>query len=183
MIQAFRGLLCGLLLMLLAPSLQAAGKPSEVLDEFHKSLRTNQPDKVMAILSADAVIYEQGFAEVSRDEWLRKQLGNAIAFARDTERRVVRRQAGESGNMAWVISTTQTTIDVPDRKVVLDGAETAILRLEGGDWKIVHLHWSAHEAAPEDAAKAAATEKESNYAAPAKPSTKAPVAGRKKKKH
>lgn len=182
MIRPLRGLLCGLLLTVLAPSLQAAGKPSEVLDEFHKSLRTNQPDKVMAILSADAVIYEQGFAEVSRDEWLRKQLGNAIAFARDTERRVVRRQTGESGNMAWVISTTQTTIDVSDRKVVLDGAETAILRLDGSDWKIVHLHWSAHEAAPEDAAKA--TEKESNYSAPAKPSAKAPVArSSKKKKH
>jgi ketosteroid isomerase-like protein len=178
---SLRGLLCGLLLSLLAPSLQAAGKPSEVLDEFHKSLRTNQPDKVMAILSADAVIYEQGFADVSRDEWLRKQLGNAIAFARDTDRRVVRRQAGESGDMAWVISTTQTTIDVSDRKVVLEGAETAILRLEGGDWKIVHLHWSAHEASPDDAAKP--TQKESNSAAPRKPSAKAPIARSTKKKH
>ena len=145
---------CAALLMLaIAPALHAA-KPTEALDDFHKALRTNQPDKVVEALTRDAVIYEQGFAETSRDEWVRKQLGNAIAFARDTERRVVRRQAGEAGNTAWVISTTQTLIDVSDRKVMLEGAETAILRLEGSDWKIVHLHWSAHEATPEDTAKA-----------------------------
>src|SRR5690606_7053108 len=114
----------------------------------------NQPDKVLDLLAKDALVYEQGFAETSRDEWARKQLGTAIAFARDTERRVVRRQASEAGDAAWVISTTQTLLDVGERKLMLEGAETAILRRDGADWRIVHLHWSAHEASEEDTAKA-----------------------------
>lgn len=171
MIAALR-VACMALLLTAAPALQAA-KPSEALDDFHKALRTNQPDKVVDALARDALIYEQGFAETSRDEWVRKQLGNAIAFARDTERRVVRRQAGEAGNAAWVISTTQTILDVSDRKVMLEGAETAILRLEGSNWKIVHLHWSAHEASAEDTAKATQQEADAPSQAPSKSKSKA----------
>ncbi|MGQ0701207.1 MAG: nuclear transport factor 2 family protein [Panacagrimonas sp.] len=125
-----------------------AASPTETLDVFHQALRENQSDTVLVVLAVDAVIYEQGFAETSRDEWVRNQLGPAIAFARDSERRVLRRASGESGDMAWVISSTQTKIKVVDRPLILEGAETAILRREGGGWKIVHLHWSAHDAEP-----------------------------------
>ncbi|MGH8518601.1 MAG: nuclear transport factor 2 family protein [Panacagrimonas sp.] len=140
--------------LLMHVPLLSAAKPSETLDRFHRALRGNEPDKVLDALSKDAVIYEQGFAETSRDEWARKQLGPAIAFARDTDRRVIRRRAGEDDRAAWVISRTQTFVDVSDRKVMLEGAETAILRREGKQWKIVHLHWSAHEAGAEETAKA-----------------------------
>lgn len=122
---------------------------SETLDAFHQALRKNQPDRVLARLAKDVVIYEQGFAETSRDEWARKQLGTAIAFARDTQRRVLRRISGGSGDTAWIVSTTETVLDVSERKVVFEGAETAVLRRERGEWKIVHLHWSAHEAPDE----------------------------------
>ena len=135
-----------LLLAAVCATAAAAGSASEALDSFHKALRKNEPDKVLAVLAKDAVIYEQGFAESSRDEWARKQLGTAIAFARDTERRVLRRVSGSSGDAAWFMSATETVLDVSERKVVFEGAETALLRREGGEWKIVHLHWSAHEA-------------------------------------
>lgn len=135
------------LLVTFCASGTAAGNAAEALDGFHKALRKNEPDKVLDALAKDAVIYEQGFAETSRDEWARKQLGNAIAFARDTERRVLRRVSGSSGDAAWFMSTTETVLDVSERKVVFKGAETALLRREAGEWKIVHLHWSAHEAA------------------------------------
>jgi len=174
--------ICASLLLAVLPALQAAARPSEVLEEFHGALRTNRPDAVLQILAKDAVIYEQGFAETSRDEWARNQLGNAIAFARDTKRRVVRSEAGESGDAAWVISTTQTMLDVSDRKVMLEGAETAILRRVGSDWKIAHLHWSAHEASEEDTARAVLDKSDPASAkAPAKRSRNA-VSDPKKKK-
>lgn len=136
-----------LLLALAAGASHAAGKPSETLDRFHQALRDNQPGEALALLADDAVIYEQGFSEISRDEWARQQLAAAIAFARDTERRVLRRAAASSGDTAWFTSTTQTVLDVTTRQVVMDGAETAILRRgQDGRWKIVHLHWSAHQA-------------------------------------
>jgi ketosteroid isomerase-like protein len=125
----------------------AANDPADTLEAFHAALRGNQPERVLDQLASDAVIYEQGFSDTSRDAWARKQLGNAIAFARDTERRVLHRQSGQTGDHAWVLSTTQTALDVTTRQVVMNGAETAMLRREAdGRWKIVHLHWSAHEA-------------------------------------
>lgn len=135
-----------LLAMVVGTPAQAAKTASETLDEFHKALRGNQPDTVLALLAKDAVIYEQGFAEATRDEWVRKQLGPAIAFARDTERRVLSRQTGSARGLVWIASTTRTVIDASGSQVVLEGAETAVLRREGEDWQIVHLHWSAHEA-------------------------------------
>lgn len=143
---AVAGLALLLGMMVHAPAALAAKTAAETLDAFHKALRENQPDRVLALLAKDAVLFEQGFAEATRDEWVRKQLGPAIAFARDTERRVLSRQSGSARGLVWIASTTQTVIDAGGRQVVLEGAETAVLRREGEDWSIVHLHWSAHEA-------------------------------------
>ncbi len=127
-------------------SVAADSTPSAVVDSFHKALRLNQPEKAVGLLSLDALIYEQGFSEISRDEWIQQQLGPAIAFAGDSDRRVVRRSSRISGDAAWVMSSTQTMVKLPERELVFNGGETAILQKEGDVWKIVHLHWSAHEA-------------------------------------
>lgn len=138
-----------LLLAFAAPGF-AVGTAVDAIDAFHKALREKAADKALGMLAEEAVIYEQGFAEVSRKEWARKQLGTAVMFASDTERRILRREAREVGDMTWVMTTTRTTVDVDGRHSLrLDGAETAVLRRDRGDWKIVHLHWSAHEAPAE----------------------------------
>lgn len=145
-------------MLLATSSLAFAGTPAEAVDSFHKALRKNDPDTVLGILAREAVIYEQGFAETSRQEWISKQLGAAIAFERDADRRVLRRESHEQGDLAWVTSLTRTTVGpgVSTQKaaaqaaLTLDGAETAVLQREQGEWKIVHLHWSAHEAGPDE---------------------------------
>jgi hypothetical protein len=80
-----------------------------------------------------------------RADWARNQLPAAMEFARDTQRATVRRESHQVGSMAWVISTTSTTGNFGDRKLELEGTETAVLRQEDKVWRIVHLHWSAHE--------------------------------------
>lgn len=132
-------------LCLATPLAAAAGTPSQAVDAFHDALRHNQPDRVLSLLAPEAVIYEQGFAELTRKDWVRNQLGTAIAFAADTERHILRRESREMGDVAWVVSSTQTKVKLADQSLALNGAETAILRREGSDWQIVHLHWSAHE--------------------------------------
>lgn len=140
--------------LLLVANVLSAADSVRALDAFHKALREKAADQALNLLATDAVIYEQGFAEVTRKEWAGKQLGAAVMFASDSERRILSRESREVGDAAWVLSTTRTLVDVADGKTLrLDGAETAILRREQGEWKIVHLHWSAHETAPESAAK------------------------------
>lgn len=141
--------------LLAVSTFASAGSPSEALEIFHQALRKNDPQAVVGVLAAEAVIYEQGYAERSRQEWISTQLGPAIAFARDAERRVLSSESHEDGDLAWVLSQTRTTVGLrgdgakgsaPVAALSLDGAETALLRRENGAWKIVHLHWSAHEA-------------------------------------
>lgn len=146
----FRQLAAACLLLALAAPGFAAGSAVDRLDAFHKALREKAADRALGMLAEEAVIYEQGFAEASRQEWARKQLGTAVMFASDTERRILSRESREAGDVAWVMSTTRTTVDVDGRRSLrLDGAETAVLRRERGEWKILHLHWSAHEASAE----------------------------------
>ena len=91
---------------------------------------------------------QQGFTDNSRDDWGSRQLADANQFARQTERRVLRREASQDTNTAWVISTTVTEGQFDGRKLVLDGTETMLLRRGVDGWRIAHIHWSAHS--PQD---------------------------------
>jgi ketosteroid isomerase-like protein len=128
-----------------------AAAPTEALDNFHAAMKRGDGEKAIALLSPEATIYEQGFAETSRDQWKQNQLAEALQFATHTERRTLRRESNQVGDLAYVMTTTLTTGVFDGRKLELEGAETAVLRQEAGVWKIVHLHWSAHENAPEPA--------------------------------
>lgn len=130
----------------LAPALVAAAStPLETLLRFHTALRENDRETALAQLAANVVIYEQGFADTSRKSWAGGQLQDALDFARNTQRVTLQQQTQRSGDLAWVVSTTQTDGLFEGQVLTLLGTETAILRSEGGDWKIIHLHWSAHE--------------------------------------
>jgi ketosteroid isomerase-like protein len=132
-----------------------AAAPTEALDGFHTAIEKGDVNKVLSLLAPEVTIYEQGFAETSRDAWATNQLKDAIEFALRTERRTLRRESKQVGDLAYVVTTTLTTGTIEGHKLELEGAETAVLRQEAGVWKIVHLHWSAHEKAPSEPPPAA----------------------------
>ncbi len=47
-------------------------------------------------------------------------------------------EAWEEGSVGW--ASVKETLNVDGR--TLEGRATYVLRLEQGDWKIVHIHWS-----------------------------------------
>ena len=54
------------------------------------------------------------------------------------------RRVGGSGNERWVLSTYHVTGKLPDGKAIDQVMqETAIVRLVGDSFRIVHLHWSS----------------------------------------
>lgn len=138
-----------------APALAPAASPVETLERFHRALHENDRQTALQQVSPDAVIYEQGFADFTRKAWAGGQLQDATNFARNTQRRTLERRSQQAGDVAWVLSTTQTDGLFEGQVLTLLGTETAILRLDSGEWKIVHLHWSAHEKPPSAAAPAA----------------------------
>jgi ketosteroid isomerase-like protein len=156
-------IVCSLMLLGLAfghGRAQAAGpSPADAVDAFHKALRVGDAKAVLALLAPEIVIFEQGFFEPSRDAYAETHMRDDMDFARATKREVLSREAITSGDAAWVQSRTRTTGKFGDNAVDLTGAETMVLRRQADGWKIVHIHWSAHNTAPQASAAPVKPEK------------------------
>jgi ketosteroid isomerase-like protein len=132
---------------------QSFGEPAAVdaatitstAEDFHKALAAGEPDRVMSLLSPDALIVEGGAVQ-TRDEYQREHLAEDIAYARavpSTPRDVVIRQ---EGNVAWVTSTFRLTGEFHDRQVDDLAAETMVLKKIPAGWRIRTIHWSSRKA-------------------------------------
>ncbi|PPE75388.1 hypothetical protein C3942_00370 [Solimonas fluminis] len=144
-----------------APSSQPGLVPTEVVDAFHAALASGDRKGVVQHLAADLSIYEQGFTELGRDAYAEGSMPNDITFASLVKREVLRRDAWEDGNVAWVLTLSSVTGDFGDQKLALVNTETLVLRRTDLGWKIVHIHRSAHprgtdEELPEPLARKAA---------------------------
>lgn len=141
--------LFALLLLVLAGSLAAAESPrgpQEVVAAFHVALSGGDRARVTELLAPGVIIFESGGAELSREEYVSHHLGADMEFAKATKVEVVDRQAGETGDAAWVLTRSRTSGTFKDRQVDLRGTETMLLRKTPDGWKIVHIHWSSAKA-------------------------------------
>jgi ketosteroid isomerase-like protein len=66
-----------------------------------------------------------------------------MEFAQATKEEVVAREAGVSGDAAWVLTRSRTTGTFREKKIDLRGTETMLLRKSADGWRIVHIHWSS----------------------------------------
>lgn len=124
--------------------------PTEVVDAFYEAMGRGDRTAVLAQLSADVVIYEQGFAELSRDGYAKGSLANDLTFASVVKREVLKREAWEEGNLAWVLTQALVTGDFGENRLELQNAETLVLRRTDLGWKIVHIHRSTHPRSSEE---------------------------------
>jgi len=132
---------------------QSFGEPAAVdaatiistAEGFHKALAAGEPDRVMSLLSPDALIVEGGAVQ-TRDEYQREHLADDIAYARavpSTQRDVIVRHEGDA---AWVTSTFKVTGKFHDKPVDDFAAETMVLTKTPTGWRIRIIHWSSHKA-------------------------------------
>ena len=120
--------------------------PEAVAAAFHDALARGDRAGVAGLLASDVVIFESGGAELSREEYASHHLGDDMEFAQATKEEVVAREAGESGDVAWVLTRSRTTGTFREKKVDLRGTETMLLRKSADGWRIVHIHWSSAKA-------------------------------------
>ena len=125
-----------------APS-AAAGTPAAAVEAFHSALSAGDRERALSWLDPEVVIFESGGAEMSREEYASHHLESDMAFVGATKTEVVDRQAQSAGDTAWVLSRTRTTGQFRDRPIDADGVETMVLQRDGGQWRIVHIHWSS----------------------------------------
>lgn len=146
-------------LVLLAPAAEAHDRPVSTgwaqavddvaapavaaVDAFHAALGSGDADAVLALLSEDVLVLEEGGAERSRDEYAGHHLPADMTFAAATTAEVTRRAARVEGDVAWVLTEGRTTGAFNGRPVNRLTAETMILHRDGDAWRIRHIHWSS----------------------------------------
>ena len=127
-----------------APAPDEAARPAiAVVDAFHAALRSGAAGAVLALLTEDVVVLEEGGAERSREEYAGHHLQADMAFAAATTAEVMRRAARVEGDVAWMLTEGRTTGTFNGRAVDRLTAETMILHRDGDAWRIRHIHWSS----------------------------------------
>lgn len=118
------------------------------VDGFHQSLREGWKEGVLPYLAPDVVILEQGYVELSRDDYASGNLDSDLVFAASTRREILQRKVEARGELVWVVTQARTSGLVGGQQVNLENAETMVVRRDAGQWRIVHIHWSAHSRDP-----------------------------------
>ena len=134
-----------LLLCALAPSAHAQSGPGNAWDGFHAAIVKADRAAGASVLAADVQIFESGYVERSRDEYMSHHFDADAKFAKSVTRKVQKHAEQVAGTMALIMEETETSGTYEGAPVKLIGTETAVLRLTGGSWQIVHIHWSSRK--------------------------------------
>lgn len=138
-------LAAAVVLLLPASPVLAQPAPAETVERLHQAIAEGDRAAASAILAANVLIYEAGYAERSRDEYLSHHFDADAKFAKTVKRSVVRKSEQAAGEMALVVAETESVGTYDGRPIRQVGLETAVLRLIEGRWQIVHLHWSSRK--------------------------------------
>ncbi len=138
-------MMSALILTLVLPllSIPVQDSPETTVDAFHAAVSGDDRDAALALLDEDVVIFEAGGAEMSRQEYASHHLGGDMKFAAAVERTVTDRQSDSRGDIAWVLTRTETHGSLGEREIHSRGTETMLLRRTDDGWRIVHIHWSS----------------------------------------
>jgi ketosteroid isomerase-like protein len=121
----------------------AATEAAAVVDTFHAALRRGDTAAAAALLTDDALIFEEGRAERSKAEYSARHLGADAEYSKAAPAERVRRIGDAAGDMAWIATEGRSKGRFRGTEVNRVTDETMVLRRIGGTWKIVHIHWSS----------------------------------------
>lgn len=131
--------------IMLSSQCSAAG-PQDALVAFNGALSAGDKIKAAELLAPDVTIFESGYVERSRAEYVSHHLSEDIAFAKTAKRKVLKHGERIDGKLAVIWEETETTGVASGQEIHLFGTETAMLEKQGEQWKIVHVHWSSRKA-------------------------------------
>ena len=119
--------------------------PQKFVDDFNAAIVAADRATVERSLDPAVQIFESGYVERSRDEYLGHHFLEDAKFAKGLKTRILKRGETQSGDVAVVWSETATDGTYDGKPVKLLGTETMVLKQADGQWRIVHLHWSSRK--------------------------------------
>lgn len=132
--------------LLTASQASFASAPTDTVAAFHAALVAGDKAKATELMAPDALIYESGYVEASFAEYAGHHLGEDMAFAKTSTRKVLKQGERTEGMLAIVTQQTETTGTSNGKAGHVFGTETSVLEKQDGKWRIVHVHWSSRKA-------------------------------------
>lgn len=118
----------------------AAGK---TVQKFHRALREGDQTAALGALADAVVIFEGGGVERSAQEYAGHHLPADIAFLQQMNITQQEMQIQQHGQLAFAYGRSRMQGEYKGKALDLQSMETLVLKREGNDWKIVHVHWSS----------------------------------------
>jgi hypothetical protein len=109
---------------------------------FHEILSTGDTTGIDALLAPDLRVIEGGTVE-NRQEYLSHHFAADIEFARAVKEERTSFSYRCDGNVAWLVSTSNSTGKFRGRGIDSEGAELMLLSRNPGGWKIRVIQWSS----------------------------------------
>ncbi len=123
----------------------AAEKVRAVIAQLQTAINTGDAALAERSMAENITIFEQGYAEQSRAEYLGHHFKEDVVFAKAVPSVVVSTQIKVDGNMALVTALTTTDGFFKDKPIKDTGVSTYVLRLQDERWQIEHIHWSSRK--------------------------------------
>lgn len=121
----------------------AAADAAATVDAFHAALKARDTAGALALMDPEVVIFEEGYAERSRDEYASHHLASDAAFSAETRSVQAWRSGQTLGDAAWIVTEGQTTGVFNGRLADRITIETMVLARTAEGWRIRHIHWSS----------------------------------------
>jgi len=141
-----RTLIAVVLLLLCSLSLPLEAQEGEglnvALEKYNQAFRSKDVETVKSLLAADVLLYEHSVRNDGLEDVFENHLKPEITEFQDLELDFsdVRITAGP--DLALVTRQYRVRGKLGERAIDATGNETMVWKLVGGDWKVVHIHYS-----------------------------------------
>ncbi len=120
-----------------------ADSPEATVEAYGAALRAGDESMLRALLAPNVVIAEGGGAERSVEEYAGHHMPADMAFTAAVEFTPKKRDVIETDDLATVITESQVHGTFRDQTIHSRMMETMVLKRDGDQWRIVHIHWSS----------------------------------------
>lgn len=141
---------CAVLLLAVTTTVGAAesADPVATVNAFAEALRKGDGATVTRLLAPDVLIYESGGQEASRDEYASHHMKGDMGFLASAQIEKLDQKAFVQGDIAVVATRSRIAAANKGKTLDLLSTETITLKKAGGNWQIVHVHWSSRPRNP-----------------------------------
>ena len=115
----------------------------QVAENLHKALNGGDVDTVGRLLHENVMILEGGHAQKSREEYMSGHMKSDMKFLPFVKSNMKGRKVNVAGDLAWIITHSQTVGEYKGRKIDNPSREMLVLKKGPEGWKITLVHWGS----------------------------------------